>query len=211
MQRFVHLSGQTRPRQPKRAEKLFKCFRQCPCSKLHLPVRAETHWPRARGGWCCTFSLPRGGCRQDDFPTLSISTLTGVISSHFPRESFGGLAGAVVLVRSQRGQIISLDCQLLWKWRWHLWLLVCPASLRMMLSALSYQGFQLLSSGSPTQPPVATSPCAHLCLGGKGHAWRYNHTVGGAYEGAEMFGPPSTCIRLQLDTSSGHGYPNGHQ
>lgn len=117
--------------------------------QTHLPVRAETRWPRARGGWCCTFSLPRSGCRQDDFPTPSISTLTGVISSHFPGESFGGLAGAVVLVQSQRGQIISLDCELLWKWRWHLWLLVCPASLRTMLSALSHQGFQLCPQDLP--------------------------------------------------------------
>jgi len=65
-----------------------------------LPVRADTRWPRARGGRCCAFSLPRSSCSQAGFPTPCISTPTGVFSSHLPGEPFEGVAGAVVLVLS---------------------------------------------------------------------------------------------------------------
>lgn len=50
-------------------------------------------------------------------PHTDFSPLAGVISSQFPREPFRGVAGAVVLVLSQRGQIVSLDCHLSWKGR----------------------------------------------------------------------------------------------
>lgn len=100
MQRCIHPRGQTPPGRHKRAKKLFKCFQKCPSSKHQpprardaLPVRAETCWPHAQGGRCCTFSLPQSSRSQVDFPTLSISTLTGVVSSHFPGEPLGGGGG----------------------------------------------------------------------------------------------------------------------
>lgn len=81
---------------------------------------------------------------QADFPTLSISTLAGVISSHFPEEPCR--EGSVVLVPSQRGQILSLGCHFLWS---------AQAASRVVLLALSQQGF---CSSCPED-----LPCSSLC------------------------------------------------
>lgn len=173
MQRCIHPRGQTPPGRHKRAKKLFKCFQKCPSSKHQpprardaLPVRAETCWPHAQGGRCCTFSLPQSSRSQVDFPTLSISTLTGVVSSHFPGEPLGGGGGWQVLwfwccPRQDKSSPWTLtsfgnDIDIFGCWS------VQPASRIGAFSPLSYQGFHRLSSESSMQPSVVTSSCAHL-------------------------------------------------